>query len=148
MSKSCAAFQNKKNLVTKLCKKCLLLLPIEDFYRGTRDAQCRKCIQYRKKNHPNRSEVLFKSYLKRKYDITPQKWYDMLKQQEGKCAICGELPKINHRRFHVDHDHKTGKIRGLLCGPCNWLVGYSKESTRILSMAVVYLHQQGYPYGA
>lgn len=62
------------------------------------------------------------------FGITPEQYIEMLKSQGGRCAICRREPaKIN---LSVDHDHDTGKIRGLLCPPCNrsveWLI-YNKE---------------------
>jgi hypothetical protein len=49
--------------------------------------------------------------------VTDADYDRMLNEQGGGCAICGNPPKS--RRLHVDHDHKTGKVRGLLCFRCN-----------------------------
>ena len=57
------------------------------------------------------------SYLKNKYGITLEQHNNMLVAQEGKCAVCEIL--FEHRRINVDHDHKTGEVRGLLCYQCN-----------------------------
>ncbi len=56
--------------------------------------------------------------------------------QNGGCAICGQPQE---RRLHVDHDHKTGRIRGLLCGSCNRAIGLLKESVASLASAIGYL---------
>jgi hypothetical protein len=60
---------------------------------------------------------------------------ELLKGQEGVCGICGRPPK--QRRLHMDHDHDTGEIRGLLCYPCNTGLGfidnYLEEVMRYLS---------------
>lgn len=49
--------------------------------------------------------------------VTDEEYAAMLERQGGGCAICGATPKT--RRLHVDHDHRTGGVRGLLCHRCN-----------------------------
>lgn len=64
------------------------------------------------------------SKLRIKYGITPEKFDRMLAAQGGRCAICGtDKPRGRHNRFVVDHCHKTGVIRGILCSPCNYRLG-------------------------
>ena len=58
-------------------------------------------------------------YLKKKYGISLRQYNGMLKRQKGKCAICGKRQRDAPRNFSVDHDHRTGLIRGLLCIYCN-----------------------------
>lgn len=78
--------------------------------------------------------------LKRNYGITVE-YYDALdKQQAGKCAICGGVNK-NGKRLAVDHEHKTGKVRGLLCLPCNLLLGNAEERVPVLVNAIEYLEK-------
>jgi hypothetical protein len=77
------------------------------------------------------------------YGITAKQAKDLLDKQGNKCALCptsfDDIP--SHRR-HIDHDHKTGKIRGWVCGKCNTrLVGV--EDTSWLERAVAYLKQEG-----
>lgn len=62
--------------------------------------------------------------LLRKYGITVAVYEDILRQQNGGCAICGGQPTASFRCFDVDHDHVTGKVRGLLCRRCNTGLGY------------------------
>ena len=59
----------------------------------------------------------------------------LIAEQGGKCAVCNEIMK----RPHVDHCHTTGKIRGILCGPCNQGIGLLKESPQVLLSAITYL---------
>ena len=57
----------------------------------------------------------------------------------GKCDICGRMKgKRNHA---LDHDHKTGKFRGVLCAACNMGLGMFKDDTRILALAIDYLEK-------
>lgn len=77
--------------------------------------------------------------LKSKYGMSHNDYLDMLALQEGKCAICGaEDPKRNgDKHLHVDHCHKTGKVRGLLCNACNRGLGYLGEAN--IEAALQYL---------
>lgn len=64
--------------------------------------------------------------------------YDqMLQAQKGLCALCRQLPKS--RSLHVDHDHETGRVRGLLCMKCNRALGYLQDSPVLLRTAAKYL---------
>jgi hypothetical protein len=58
------------------------------------------------------------SHLLSKFGISIEDYERALAKQDGKCAICGE-PYSDQKKLHVDHDHKTGEIRGLLCFKCN-----------------------------
>ena len=59
------------------------------------------------------------NYLKKKYRISLKQYKGMLKRQGYKCAICGKPQKDERRNFAVDHCHRTGIIRGILCNFCN-----------------------------
>ena len=79
-----------------------------------------------------------RSYLKRKYGVTPE-WYDeTLAAQGGGCAICGRPPR-NDISLHVDHDHATGALRRLLCFLCNNLLGDADDDAARLRSAANYL---------
>ena len=56
------------------------------------------------------------------YGITPDDYNQLFQQQNGCCAICGKHQSKLKRRLDVDHDHKSGKVRGLLCNPCNKII--------------------------
>ena len=73
--------------------------------------------------------------------------YDqLLFNQGGFCAICKGLETGHLGRFVVDHDHMTGKVRGLLCWSCNVGIGHLKDNPEILISAAYYLNTNGY-YG-
>ena len=78
-------------------------------------------------------------HYQRKYGITISDRDRMLDVQGGLCAICGGLPKGKGNRLHVDHCHTTNKIRGLLCSPCNTLLGQAQEDVSVLRSAIAYL---------
>jgi hypothetical protein len=79
-----------------------------------------------------------KSHLKRKYGITLDDYERMFAAQSGVCAICGEA-RPEERTLHVDHDHETGIVRGLLCFRCNQAIGSLRETYEIFQRAADYL---------
>jgi hypothetical protein len=87
--------------------------------------------------------------LKYKYGITHGEFCAAWEEQGGKCSICStELPDLmrydNRRRgYAIDHNHETGKFRGILCLNCNSLLGMAKDSARILAKAIGYLEKNG-----
>jgi hypothetical protein len=76
--------------------------------------------------------------LKAKYGIDYVEYKRILKSQNGVCAICGGLNKC-HNTLAVDHDHLTGRIRGLLCSRCNIAIGGARDSITILQKCIDYL---------
>ena len=73
--------------------------------------------------------------LKNKYGLTETIFNIMLNQQDSKCGICREVME----QPHIDHDHKTGRVRGLLCTHCNTMLGMARDSTFTLRNAISYL---------
>ena len=81
--------------------------------------------QARESHHRNKHKHVSKrrdQYLRSTYGISAEDFDAMLTEQNGCCAICGN--KDDGRRLHVDHCHTTGKVRGLLCSPCNTKLGW------------------------
>jgi len=79
-----------------------------------------------------------KSHLKRKYGMTLEGYDRMFEAQNGVCAICLEV-RPDDRTLHVDHDHETGVIRGLLCFRCNNALGDLREDVDLFQAAANYL---------
>lgn len=87
----------------------------------------------------------FRAYdLKRKYGITQADYDDLLRKQDGCCAICGTDDPRHHGRFHVDHDHETDVVRGLLCHACNTALGGFCEDVDVLTRAIAYLEEHSH----
>jgi len=83
--------------------------------------------------------------LKRAYGITEKQYDEMGEKQGWKCAICGtEKPGGPGKKLMVDHNHKTGEIRGLLCNHCNSTIGYALECPERLRRAIAYLEGGSY----
>lgn len=148
----------------KTCSKCGELKPKSEFYKDSKNkdgyqGHCKKCrnekiAQYKsgKRAQELRSryrksdaykDACLNSTLKKRYGITSAQYAEMLQEQGGMCAICGN-PDALQRRLAVDHCHVTGKVRGLLCTECNLALGKFKDSQAVLSNAIKYLkeHQQ------
>lgn len=85
--------------------------------------------------------------LERLYGITLSQYYELLSKNGGKCPICGidkpygEEYMGPKRYFAVDHDHKTGVVRGVLCHRCNTGIGSFKDSIDSLKKAIEYLEK-------
>jgi hypothetical protein len=75
-----------------------------------------------------------KRHLSNRYDLTVDEYDKMIDDQNGKCLICGNAYKL-----YVDHDHSTGKVRGLLCDGCNRGIGFLQESKTNLLNSIKYL---------
>ena len=75
----------------------------------------------------------------RNYKITSKQYEQILKKQNYLCAICCQ--NSDKRKLSVDHDHETGKIRGLICRRCNVGLGMFKDSVLFLSEAIKYLNR-------
>jgi hypothetical protein len=94
------------------------------------------------KAHPDRVR---NKHLLRTYGITQEDYEKILASQDGRCAICSvpelELIARTGQGFHVDHNHKTGEIRGLLCGRCNRGLGCFTDSKHKLELAAKYLKE-------
>lgn len=124
----------------KRCSSCHLWLPLSLFYvdlikKDGLNGQCKQChLNYGRAHDIN-------NRLKRQFNITPEEYVAMVESQGGVCAICGGPP--GKKRLAVDHNHKTGKVRGLLCGNCNTSLGGFMDSRDLLIKAVAYLDKWG-----
>ena len=150
----------------KTCRTCGGEKSIDDFwkhpsFRDGRYSDCKKCAydkqkenlakrlandplysRKRQKEWRGRGRNSFKHNLKQAYGITLDQYDSMLLGQNGKCLVCdGELS--GQHRIAVDHDHETGKVRGLLHFRCNQGLGFFMDSPRLLRKAAEYLEKYG-----
>ncbi len=121
---------------TKTCLRCGKIKPLHSFYaheegRKFTHPQCKKCLSKSRKDN----------YTLREYGITLNDYDEMLRNQGGGCKICGTKTPKGSGRFHIDHDHKTGKVRGILCNNCNMALGLMKDNPKILISAAQYLNE-------
>jgi len=136
----------------RICHSCHKIKDLSEFYRTTRRGadghkySCKECEDNYNKNRKNtnstyKSEKLkttLKRYYVRTYGITMEQKEQMFKDQEAKCLICKDDIFLV-KGCHVDHDHETKQVRGLLCSKCNHGLGLFRENTNILQEAINYL---------
>lgn len=80
--------------------------------------------------------------LKQKYGMTLEDYEQLLEDQGGVCALCGNEQHRNISKLFIDHDHETGKVRGLLCLRCNTALGVFGDNTAGVMKVLRYLRQR------
>ena len=143
--------QRHTDMSTDTCNKCGETKEIHEFVKCKKSKTgyrkvCKDCRrtqqrQWMDENSDHFKALCRKQHLKVRYGITPEDYEEMLSKQKGKCAICdrqGQSPG-NKRLLDVDHCHKTGKIRGLLCNRCNQSMGKVKDDIDLLKKFLAYL---------
>jgi hypothetical protein len=97
------------------------------------------------RSNPENTRQKRMKYIEKRYGITYDQYEAMEKAQNGLCKICRKPPRrLNENgnrgeNLHVDHDHKTGEVRGLLCYQCNSALGYFEDDPEVLTRASSYL---------
>lgn len=144
----------------KTCSKCQCEKSLEDFYirKDRKDGHagyCKACHKishakyYKanaehvkakasefKKNNPDKYKTYTKiNHLRTTYGITPEDLVTLQTEQNHRCKCCG----VQSNKLHIDHCHKTGKIRGLLCQKCNMGIGLFNDNPELLIKASNYL---------
>ena len=145
-------------LKTRTCSGCKIKKVLtEDFYKqppsrsnrsGGYMTRCKDCVlQYNRKiaSKPKFKENVWANKLQYRYGITVEDYESLLKEQDYSCAICKTKNPSSKRKgsnkFHVDHCHSTGKVRGLLCNSCNTAIGYLNDDETNLVSALRYLRR-------
>lgn len=139
----------------KKCTKCFqekveALFSIRNKRTNVRRNICKPCSNAARRSSPNfglwhkNNKDHLQKYmrnfdLKRHYGLTQDDFNQLLDSQGRMCQICRVTKPGGRGRFHIDHDHKTSKIRGLLCTNCNVMLGNSKDNVSILEQAIKYL---------
>lgn len=117
------------------CRQCNLVLPLSQFYKaGSQGYQgaCRSCY----------NSTMRARFLQDNFGIDAEQYLELLSLQGGGCAICQVAAPSSSRRtaaFAVDHDHSTGRVRGLLCAQCNTGLGLLRDHPEMLERALTYL---------
>jgi hypothetical protein len=150
---------------TKKCSKCNIEKTEADFFKsGTRPSgepryrpDCKECAkkdtaEWRVKNRSEynnyaaawRAKNPGKQHandIKRHYGLSLEQYNELLARQACQCRICGKQhdPSVKRGRLYVDHCHKSGKVRALLCGGCNSMLGHANDEAAILLKAIDYL---------
>lgn len=139
-------------LDAKQCRSCNQVKPASAFRPDpkSRDGlffRCRDCATANNKRRhsettPEQRRQYHEKHLKRAYGITLKERDAMFDAQGGRCAICGAT-EHGGRNWHVDHDHETGVVRGILCHGCNHALGGAHDNPDTLIAAAGYLRRNG-----
>lgn len=137
---------------TRFCPECNAYLPKSEFYtdRRARGGLTRRCrTHHARKSYDSRRreyDTPAKRYayarqemLRKKYGMTVEVYLAMSEAQGHVCKICGNPETDKYGNLHVDHDHETNRVRGLLCGNCNTGLGKFRDDPNLLVAAIAYL---------
>jgi hypothetical protein len=132
-----------------MCSACRAELPLSGFdrNRAMRDGlnnQCRTCARASRDRIIAKDPAKWREYQKawnrkHRYGLSVEEYAALAAVAGGKCQVCGQPPKAPFKTLDVDHDHVTGKVRGLLCRPCNTAVGVTNEDPGILRALADYI---------
>lgn len=127
----------------KICTRCRQPKAGKFFNKRLRStdgltARCKICLNEYQQDNKSYTRKM-KADLKRHYKITLEYFYELLAKQNGRCALCLTDKPGGRGRWHVDHCHLTGKIRGLLCHKCNVGLGHFDDNLALLEKAATYL---------
>jgi hypothetical protein len=136
------------------CRICKEMKPIDCFFKSQylmegRSVRCKKCDmealkKYRAKSDKWKETAKWRR-LQRLYGITKEDYLYFLEKQKGRCAICKRIDSghsgTSEDMFHVDHCHKTGRVRGLLCYNYNIGIGYLRDDPSIMISAANYIRE-------
>lgn len=127
------------------CRGCKKLLPYTAFYKNKsgangHEATCKQCRGQRRVANPISNR---QAHIRKYYGLEWANYVALYEKQQGLCRIC-DKPMLLYESdklqvAHVDHDHVTGVVRGLLCHFCNSGLGYFKDNQTLLQRAIDYL---------
>lgn len=144
---------------TKVCTKCKSEKPVDQYsvsrqgkrgpvYRSScKSCQASRAREWFAENSERANENRRRWNLENRYGITVEQYAAMLADQGGVCAICGQGEPNEHGRtgtrfrLAVDHDHETGRVRGLLCQKCNRAIGLLGDNPQRLRDAADYVEK-------
>lgn len=132
------AWQKKRKAICRVCERVAARK-----WALTHPEEMLAHQQGRYAKNPQKSREQNRYY---KFGLTPARFNELLEEQGYACAICKDKKQLlgpvgGAESFHVDHCHKTKKIRGLLCSKCNQAIGLLRESIEIVSALKIYLER-------
>lgn len=146
--------QSKPTITYKRCTTCKKDKPLEAFqkrshkmYGQTHYKSCKSCRSYVSYKASSPEEQL-KRRLKIDYSLSIEDYQKMLSDQQGLCAICHQPETVKNSRngsicrLSVDHCHRTGAVRGLLCQACNRALGQLREDPNIAKSLLKYIEEK------
>jgi len=138
----------------KICSKCGETKSLFAFHKRPeskdgRRKDCKLCNAMAKAkrwaelDEKERQRRNKKLRLKYQYGISPEEYDELVKNQDGKCYLCGIEENYNGKPLYVDHCHTSGKIRKLLCQHCNSGLGMFRDNPELLEKAAEYVREHG-----
>lgn len=126
----------------KQCCRCKAFLDLQQFHldrikKDQRSSLCKACSKKRVRNYGDTREKDWKRI--GIVGMTVTEYDQLMEQQGGRCSICRLEKQRIKRRLCVDHDHISGRIRGLLCYKCNSAIGLLNDDISLLNNAISYL---------
>lgn len=120
------------------CKKCWSARTKKWFKENPEAAKVIRRRNNQKRRPENRARSL-SNIRKKRYGIDTTQMMEMVAKQDEKCSICENQLILHSRKYGIDHNHKTGKLRSILCNNCNLLLGAAHDDIEILNKAINYL---------
>lgn len=135
-SRACASRWLTESFLTetgRVCTQCRRDLPLDEFKvrNKSRRSWCKDCEKIKQAEYSKKQKVA-------KYGLTVDEFDAMYVKQNGACAICRRVT-----RLAIDHNHKTGAVRQLLCEACNLGLGIFADNSDLLESAAAYLRSHG-----
>lgn len=123
----------------KICPHCRTIKKITEFglsVKHGRQSWCLRCQASRPKSKKSNRQATLSQF-----DLTEDQFDALKLAQGGGCAICFKVVEASGRHLSVDHDHVTGKVRGILCRACNVGIGHMLDQPHLLRRAADYLEK-------
>ena len=148
--KDLKSFASKRGKPNSRCKECIGAY-MKSHYLKHREREIKKrrewyarnpekaCAAVRKNYHENKDRIRIETACRRR-GITVEQYNKMVKDQNGLCANCNEQ-NFGEKRLAIDHDHKTGNVRALLCDNCNTALGLLKEDQKRIFNLISYINK-------
>lgn len=129
-----ASVPRNRETDTKVCVSCRTKRhPVEFRGKNRTCVRCTKKVTDWKRDHPQQNASQRLSYRVRQYGITPEDFERLWTQQSGRCPLCEKRLRPG-RQTHIDHDHRTRRVRGLLCQRCNRCLGWVEVAVGLLKV--------------
>lgn len=131
----------------KTCTQCQVEKPLSHFHKdgrkcGSLRSRCKACIHEYTKAQRIRNPKPYRNAQLRQYGITSDQYEELERQQGGVCYVCRQPQQRGRTKYLcVDHCHRTGKVRKLLCHRCNAALGYANDDPGRLRQLADYLEE-------
>lgn len=134
----------------KQCSKCRLekdqsLFSIDKSRRDGLQPRCKSCSALANKEYKARKDPRelkknqYKAFIKHKYGVSVEWVEERLAAHNNKCKVCGAKMELHTNTVAIDHCHKTGEVRDIVCKKCNTAMGHFRDDPKLIAKAIDYL---------